>query len=119
MRQLRGIFDEGSVVLGFVEVQMAAVFGVVEHLLRFTEHAGRQRPAAFDRSLGRKKVEFFPIFPRLERFVGFHRGVFDREADAVALVDMETGYQHARSLRVVRPVFPEGAGGSLVIGADS
>ena len=98
---------------------MTAIFGVVKHFLRFAENAGRQPAAAFDRAFGCEEVDLFPIFPRFERLVGFDRAVFDRKTHAVALVDVKTGYEHARALRVVRPVFPEGAGGGLVRGADS
>lgn len=45
-----GILPEGQLVFAFVQVQVAAVLGFVEHFARFVQDAGRQRAARFDRT---------------------------------------------------------------------
>jgi len=93
---------------------MAAVFGVIEDLARFSKDVGRERAAALDGSGLSQELDLVPILPRLERLAVDLSG----EADAEALLDVQAGDEHARTARVVGPVFPQGPVRRVVVLTD-
>jgi len=86
-------------------MEMAAIFGFVQHLACFGECRLRQVPRRFDRAFFSKKIELVPIFPCFERFAGF----FTRKSDAKTLIDMQSDDLDARAAGKVRSLFPERA----------
>jgi len=88
-----------------MKVQVTTVLGVVEHLASFGEDACGEGARRADAAFRGEEIDLIPIFPRLEIFAVDVR----READAVALLEMEPHDQHLRASREIRAVFPERA----------
>jgi len=93
---------------------MAAVFGVIKNLARFGKNVRRERAAAFDGSRLSQKLDLVPVFPCLERLAVD----FGWKAHAEALLDVQAGDEHARTARVVGPVFPQGPIRRVVVLTD-
>ena len=108
------VLPEGQLVFAFVEVEVAAVLGFVEHFTRFVQNARGKRAARFDRPFLGEKVQLVPVFPRLERFALDVRG----KPHAEALLDVQPGDQHASTARKERTVFPQCSVARVVMPAD-
>jgi len=117
-RPLRNAPRRGAragLIVALVEVEVRAVFGIVEHLTRLREDRRRKIVDLVDRALGNEEIRFGPLLPRLERLVVD----LEREADAEALLEVQSRDEDARAAREVRAVFPERAVARLIPFADS
>jgi len=85
-----------------MEVEMTAVFGIVEHLARFGQHACGQTSRPIDRAALGEEINAVPVFPRFERLTIDLGG----EPDTVSLFNVKANDPDRRSAREVGAIFP-------------
>lgn len=96
-------------------MQMAAVFGFAQHLASLGEDGLRNLGWTIDGAFFRKKLQFVPVLPCLQRLAA---GIIG-ESDAKALIDVKADNLNPRSAREVRPFLPERSVRRVVILADA
>lgn len=90
-------------LIALVQVKMAPVFGIPQHLARFGEHRlGYRRGHLYATILG-QEIGFAPLFPRFQVLALDLR----RKPDAEPLFEMQADYRHSRAARKVGALFPQ------------